>query len=75
MQEGQNGSLNGKSETLPRTVHKTEAEEVVAVAGSEEEQMLDHESSAADECACSLKSGENRRRAETTGHLAEFYLS
>lgn len=36
MQEGQNGSLNGKSETLPRIAHKMEAEEVVA-EGSEGE--------------------------------------
>lgn len=71
MQGGQKDPQNGRSETLPRTAHKTEAEEVAAAVGSEEAGMQG--SSAADDCARSLRSRENWSSVETTGCLAGFY--
>lgn len=74
MQEDQKESQKGRTETLPRTVHKTVAEEeVAAVADNEEAWMLVHQSSAADVYVCSLKSQESWSSAETPGHLAGFY--
>lgn len=74
MQEGQKGFQHGRSETLPRTVHRTVVEEVAAaVAGNGEAGMSGWESSAVDEYACSLKSQESWNSAGRTGCPAGFY--
>ncbi len=72
MQEGQKEAQHGRSETLPRTVHTTVAEEVEAVADSGEAGTSDCERGAADGYVCSLKSQESWSSAGRPVPLAGF---
>lgn len=70
MQGAQKEAQNGRSETLPRTVHRMVAEEVAAVADNEEAGSWRRQGSAAVECVWSLKSQESWSSAGRTGPLA-----
>lgn len=73
MWEGQKESQGGRTETLPRTVRRTVAEEVAAVADNGEARTPGRERSAADEYGCSLKSLESWSSVGRPGPPAGFY--
>lgn len=73
MQEGQKESQNGRTGTLPRTVHKMVAEEVAAVADNGEAATSWWVNSAEDEYVCSLKSRGSWCSAGRPGPPAGFY--